>query len=389
MATSMPPPDTGAFAYNTFVPSAGYVDPVFSKTVKRITSDHGHDDIYARNMCWSADEQKYLHRTGGLGTDAWNVIDVATGTVTHSAIPFGTIAADGGFDPVDPYRLHVLDGSDIKRVTLGSGGTITTATFFHAPSALLPLGGSINWHSANGRYMLVRYGSEPSVRLWDRTNLGGGAYANPIDYTNYNYLGLSPDGNFVVGFDSRVGVGLAGVGQGASWAINHTTRTIAAAPTFFWSLCGDHGSFVTASDGRTYFITYSCFSAASELWRAEVTNNAVGLNEAAQKALPHNQRLIVFDTAHEFGHVTTVASGPRKDWAFISTEDSTDAFNGPVSPWHGYRQEIIAVNVLTAEIVRLAHHRSRGLPSDYYSQPRVSASWQGTWVGFASNFNQP
>jgi hypothetical protein len=392
MATSMPPPNTGAFAYNTFIPGSSYIDPVFSATVRRLTGDHGHDDIYARNMCWSADETRYLHRTGGLTTDAWNIVTVATGAVTHTAIPFGTIAADGGFDPVEPNRLHVLDGSVIKRVLLGSAGAFTTDTYFTAPSTLLTLGGSINWISANGRYMLVRYGSEPSVHLWDRTALGSGAYANPIDATNTvnagGYLGLSPDGAYVVGFDSRVGVGFAGVGQGVAWPINHGTRTIAAAPTIFWSLCGDHGAFMTASDGRTYFITYNC-SSASGLWRVDVTNNAVGLNEAAQIALPHNQLLIPFDTAHEFGHVSTVATGTRKDWAFISTEDSTDAFNGPVSPWHAYRQELVAVNVLTGQIQRLAHHRSRGLPSDYYSQPRVSCSWAGLYVGFASNFNQP
>src|SRR5688572_14807914 len=57
------PPATGPFAYNSFVPAlttgASYVDPVFGTTVKRLTTDHVQDDIYARNMWWNADETRY------------------------------------------------------------------------------------------------------------------------------------------------------------------------------------------------------------------------------------------------------------------------------------------------------------------------------------------
>src|SRR4029450_8581958 len=67
MGVSYPPPATGAYAYNTFTPPnvAGFsfVDPVFRETIRRLTTDHVLDDIYARNMWWNADETRYLHRT--------------------------------------------------------------------------------------------------------------------------------------------------------------------------------------------------------------------------------------------------------------------------------------------------------------------------------------
>lgn len=44
------------------------------------------------------------------------------------------------------------------------------------------------------------------------------------------------------------------------------------------------------------------------------------------------------------------------------------------------------MNVLTGEVRRLAHHRSRGLSSSYFAQPRVSATWDGRIVAWASNF---
>jgi hypothetical protein len=396
MADSLPPPETGPYAYNFFAlpltAGASYQDPVFGATVKRLTKDHGRDDIYARNMWWNADETRYLHRTFAVldWPDAWDVIDIATGRVTHTRIPFGTIAPDGGFDPMDPDVIWRLNGSELQAVRLQENGTVVLDESFVFGNPLRELGGSINWFNQDGRFFLVRHGSEPSVYLFDRNKFGQGPYANPIDASNTvdrgSYLGLSPDGAYVVGFDSRPLIGLSRAGQGLSWKIDHATRSIARQPTVFWSLCGDHGAFLSASDGRTYMITYNCYSRAG-LWRVDVSNNADGLNEAAQQALPNNKILVPFASWNDFGHVSTVARGPLRDWAFLSTEDAEDRANGPVQPWHPYRQEILAVNVLTGKIVRLAHHRSRSL--EYNSQPRVSSSWAGAWVGFASNFNQP
>src|SRR3989454_912806 len=409
---SLPPPATGAFAYNSFVPplvpAASYIDPVFGETVRRLTVDHSHDDIYARNMWWSADETRYLHRVCCVA-DYWNVIQVATGAITHTGLPNGDFAADGGFDPVDANVLYYIvrdrgDGrGEIHRLTLGPSGSWTNTVEWTAPSPLGTasdyLGGTINWLDASGRYMLVRYGPEPSVYLLDRQNLAAGPYGNAIDARNYvdegSYLGPTPDGGFVVGFDSRFNIAF-GLGEGVSWAIDHAARTVAPAPNVFWSLCGDHGAFASASDGRNYMIVSDCDN-FSGLWRVDITNNADGLGEE-QKTLPNNRLLIAWATVNEVGgHVSTVARGLLRDWVFYASEDGTDEFNGGVddgtgaiTPWHAYRQEIMAINMLTGEIRRLAHHRSRSLLSgDYYAFPRLSASWGGGVVGFASNFNQP
>src|SRR5437870_8504927 len=155
------PPASGPFAYNSFVPpatqGASYVDPVFGTTVRQLTTDHVNDNIYARNMWWNADETRYLHFS--------KVIEVATGRVTHTGIPLGTSSADVGFDPVDSNVLYYLSGNQIRKVTLQAGGTWTDTLYFTAPAPLQTLGGTLNWLDASGRYMLVRYGVEPSVYL--------------------------------------------------------------------------------------------------------------------------------------------------------------------------------------------------------------------------------
>ena len=132
-------------------------------------------------------------------------------------------------------------------------------------------------------------------------------------------------------------------------------------------------------------IVKDCYSSSAEmaLWRVDITNDAQGKSASEQQALPNNTRLLKYADGQ---HVSTVAIG---DWAFISTEDGTDTFNSGTVPWHAYRQEIIALNVITGEVRRLAHHRSRSVDAEYRSQPRVSAGWSGKVVGFASNFNQP
>jgi hypothetical protein len=414
VAEVRPPPATGPYAYNAFVPpdtpGFAYVDPVFGGTVRRLTTDHVPDDLYARNMWWSADDGRYLHLAAGPdggGAVAWNVIDVATGTVTHTGIPFGINAGDGGFDPVDRDILYYYGRDGIHQVRLGPRGRWKDTLHFAPPEGapLRPLGGTLNWLDAGGRYLLVRYGAEPSVRLYDRRDLAAGPYANPIDGTRTidtgGYVGITPDGRFLVGYESGPGTGAHGMGQGVSWRIDHATRTIAARPNVFWSLCGDHGAFVSASDGRDYMVVNDCHTQPG-LWRAEITNDAAGLDEARQQGLSNNRLLLAYATWKDGSHLSAVARG---DWAFLSTEDETDAFDSGtadagdlITPWHAYRQEIIALNVITGEIRRLAHHRSRwapgcGLPGhpacNYASAPRVSAGWNGRIVGFASNFNQP
>ena len=407
---SYPPPYSGTFAYNSYIPpntpGASYVDPVFGETVRRITTDHVCDDIYARNMFWNANDTRYLHIWTDGNSVFFVVIDVATGAVTHSGIPVGMgwLSGNAGFDPIDPNVLYYYETDGIHKVTLGLGGSWMNTLYWTPPGGaqLGNLGGTLNWLDASGRYMLVRYGPEPSVYLYDRQNLSQ-PYANPINYSTYNYLGLSPDGQFIVGFENPP-TGTYHMGQSISWRIDHATRTVPTSPTVFWSVCGGHGAFISASDGRNYMVVGAC-NAQPGIWRVDITNNAFGLDETAQEALPNNRMILAVSWADGM-HMASTARG---DWTFISTEDGSDTVgsgtadaNGNITPWHAYRQEILAIDVISGAIRRLAHHRSRffDCPPDgdpnrvacmnnlYCTQPRISASWNGKVVGYASNFNQ-
>lgn len=386
---------SGTYAYNSFVPAntagASYTDPIFGSTVRRLTTDGNADDSYARNMWWNADGTKYAHRTknGTPWPSFWNMIDSATGKVTHYGVPIGDDAMDSGFDPVDPNVFYKYVGNQIIKIVLNSNGTWTESVYFTAPSTIKSLGGTLNWLDASGRYMIVRYGTEPSVHVYDRINMAAGPYtgalsgAENIDLNGY--LGLTPDGNYVVGYNSNDGFGY---GEGVSYKIDHASRSVTTIPNRFWSLCGDHGTFMSASDGRNYMIVNNCTD-SPEIWRVDITNNAAGpLPYSQQKSLPNNKKLLTFPNWSNGTHFSSVAKGALKDWVFISTEDGRDTFNSDLSFWQPYSQEIIAINALTGETRRLAHHRSRGTPVDYYNQPRLTASWGGEFVAWNSNFNK-
>ncbi len=389
------PPSSGTFSYNNFVPAnvggASYIDPIFGTTIRRLSTDHNSDDSYARNMWWNADGTKYLHRSKNDGqyADYLNIIDATTGVVTHNDITIGDIASDAGFDPIDPNVLYKYVGNTIHKITLGSNGAWSDSVYFTAPSTIKGLGGTLNWLDANGRFMLVRYGNEPSVHVYDRQNLSAGPYANPIDgSTNIDtngYLGLSPDGKYVVGYSD---VGGYNMGEGLSWSIDDINKTVSNVPTKFWSLCGDHGTFISSSDGRNYMVVSNCYD-SPDIWRVDITNNAAGpLPVDSQKILPNNKKLLTFPNWNSGVHFSSVAKGAYKDWVFISTEDVGDTFNSTTTNWTAYEQEIIAINVLSGEVRRLAHHRSRSISADYYNTPRLTVSWGGENVAWNSNFNQ-
>ena len=169
-------------------------------------------------------------------------------------------------------------------------------------------------------------------------------------------------------------------------AIDHVTRTVSSAGVLFWNLCGDHGDTVSASNGKTYYVTFECYDVGG-VWRVDVSQNIAG--RTRQQVRDANQQLIKSGFTMD-GHFSGVSKGAFADWVFFSSETNSDNFNSSAGSWVSYGQEIIAINVVTLETRRLAHHRSRGLglaSTSYPTYPRVSSSWDGSVVMWASNFN--
>jgi hypothetical protein len=375
-AASHPPPTSGAYAYySTYgsfgpdrpgFPGAGqtYVDPVFGSTVRRLTNQMGQpsrSDIYGKNGFWNADGTLMFHNDGNAKT----IINTTTGALVRSEVP-GNF--DGSFAPDDADTWYYFSGASLQKYSVATGTSSVVKTF---AATLGALGGSVDWVDRTGRYMVLNIGGQ--ARVWDKQDDVLYAGAVPGDAGD-GWVGISPDAKYVV----------AAIDDKRSYAINHSTRTVNTTGVMFWSLCGGHGDLLSATDGKTYFVTFECYEEAA-VYAVDVSLAQTATDAGRSQQRATNRKLMDTEWTDD-GHIAAAARGLFQDWVFISLEATDDPFTGGVSGWRPYKQEILMANVLTGELRRLAHHRSRGLEASYFYQPRVSVSWDGTRVAWASNF---
>ncbi len=385
------PPTSGPYAYSTFKPGTPgfpalgqtYVDPVFGSTIRRISNLYPRNapsGIYEKNGWWNADSTLFAN----VAEDRIDVIDASNGVVFRSDIPSGDEPFDASFDPVNPSVWYYYSDASLLQFNIQTGVSSTVKTF---PAALESLGGSVDWLDRTGRYFLVNYGKR--IHVWDKQT--DTIYAGSIDVTtlgidandlNDGWVGITPSGDYVV---------LSTKPNHYSFAINHVARSLSSSGVLFWTLCGDHGDLISATNGKDYFITSECHD-ISAVMRVDITLVQTGdTQEGINKQIADNVMLL--DTGWNGGadHYSCATKGPNQDWCYISMDWIDDTFTDK-GPWEPYKQEIIMVDVVAPYTVqRLAHHRSRELnclPCDsggYFFQPKPSASWDGLRVAWASN----
>jgi len=78
-------------------------------------------------------------------------------------------------------------------------------------------------------------------------------------------------------------------------------------------------------------------------------------------------------------------SAADNTWAFVETYTAPGNDVVPPTGWLPYMDELLQIKLDGTEIRRLVQHRSRPL-NDYYYQPKLSASRDGTRLVYASNF---
>jgi hypothetical protein len=375
-----PPPSTGGQAYyNTYgsfgpnqagFPGKGqsYVDPVFGTTITRLTNELGQQswsDIYAKNGYTNADNTLTVHNTPG----GRSFINPTTGAVVRASVP-GNDNSSFAPDNPDTWWWYTYGGTTLSKYSVATG-TSTVVKNFGAP--INNNGGSTDWIDASGRYMLLRLGNTWRVYDVQADVLYSGAISDSYGGTS-GWGGISPDGNWVVTTNS-------GPAMHRSWAINHTTKTLSTTGNVFWTLCGDHADLVSASNGKTYFVTFECDSVAG-IYAVDISIPQSPTNKPKQLA---DNRMLFKTSWSDSGHFSGVSKGLLRDWAFISVESGDDTFGSTLGSWRPFMQEIVMANVVTGELRRIAHHRSRSPQANYYYTPRVSASWDGSVVTWASN----
>ncbi len=382
------PPVTGLYHYTTWTPANGsfpaigatYVDPVFGGTVRRLTNVGAItnlEDIYGHHWANADGTFVFSNQDRGLGDgNALYILNTATGAYAYSVQPQGGLSTDKAWHPTDPDKYYYMSGASLMRRNLAAQTDTTVKTF---AASLQAVGGSENWFDKTGRYFMIKYSGV--IHLWDSQTdtLYTGTFT---PFGGSGWTGITPDGNYIIDVTGPSTIASTNA-EHYAYAINHGTTTVnVGSPNQFWGLAADHGTMVSASDGKNYYVTFDDYDSTG-LFRIDITLNQTGQTAAQQKSA--NQRLLTLPGTAG-GHVSGVGHGAYLDWIFYSSEDNSDSFDEVPTGWYAYEQEIMAINLVTLEIRRLAHHRSRGI-AYYYYQPRVSCSWDGSVVAWTSNFN--
>jgi hypothetical protein len=241
------PPAGGHFGYNRFVPKTNPGDHLRGSRLQGDRTaphvDHGLDDIYARNMWWSAGcdplRAPYLRRAGQGETTGTSSMS-PPGRVTHTGIPFGSFAADGRLRscesqcPLLPRRRSGRRTRGDPSVTLHRIGSWSDTVYFTAPGPLAGLGGSLNWLDASGRYMLSATGRSPPCicmtgKIWRLDPMESNSMPGTTS-RRAPIVGLSPDGQYHRWVRQSPGRAERRR-QGVSWKLDHSKRAVASTPT--------------------------------------------------------------------------------------------------------------------------------------------------------------
>ncbi len=390
------PPMTGTYHYNNFQPGAGghpsvgqaYLDPIFGEHIRRLTAVTGvasEEQYYGIRGYLNADATKCFSWTNA---DGLRILDAQSGAVLYTSQPRGDEASGVMFSPTNPDVYYFVgNGANATKLMQRTVSTQTTSTLrdFTTESsgaALQNYGGSQDFCDATGRYFLVRWGD--ATRVWDR--VADVVYTNSCsDFaTSGGWVGITPRGDYVV---SAAGATAYPNKEHHSWAITHATRTVASSPVQWCGLGGDHSSLISCSNGNSYAVKFNSDDSPPGLYLWNLATDMTGLTGAQQVAAA--TKLVETSTYYDpDGHLCAVGKGRHQNWVYWACEYTPgDEFDSdPALDWAPYRQEIIAVNCVTLEVRRLAHHRSRD-PSNYYSSPRIACSWGGEAVIWPSNFN--
>lgn len=382
---SHPPPTTGALAYDSDIrPALGatYADPVFNETVRRLSdigANPAGDDLYSH--CWGNANGTYIiHSNGNVGPP-FDIVLASNGSVVAANQPVGTHSYDVMFHPTNADKYLYYSTTQLLERNIGAQTNSLVKDF---GSTLATLGGSVNWCDRTGNIFVVSYGG--FAHVWNRSlDL---VYTGNIPLPAANgWIGMSPSGNYV---ETSVDASNWEI----SYAINHVAHTVDTVGVKFCSFNGNHAIPVTGSDGVDYMVLPSSAASTDGLYVCTVARDRSGLTNDQQLVDTGVTKLLsnigfIFDL-----HLAHAPNGAGRDWVFISPEcinanptTGRDLFNGGVPNWLAFKQEIVAVNYLTGAVRRLAHHRSRSIQLSYYYQPRLSCSWDGSLVVWASNMN--
>lgn len=391
------PPIGGLYDYTTFkigsagfpaVGLPGYLDPIFGSvnsegsTVVRLTdlatgTDKLHnysEGIYGHH--WANCNGTYCFWQLPDGTRT--VISIPGGATIRSGIPgSSTVGDDLSWHPTDQNTYFRFSGSDIRKYQVLTGSDVLVNSPGKFPSALEQCGGAHDFVDLTGTKFCVNYGS------------AGHVYDSTTDtiYTGATSPSAGSTGIWLMTANAAFAIHIQS-GVFTAYPLDNVNHVVGAGYVF-WNDTGSHGAFSCATDGKVYMLRQDDF--IDGYYYIIEVKDETGRTNAQQRT--DNFKFFTSGDVMDF-HGTGCSSGAFQNWIAFDTEKPSDIFDAstsvPPNVWLAYQNEIIAVNVLTHEVRRLVHHRSRSDSTVSYLydyQPKVSSSWDFSVLLFLSNMN--
>lgn len=388
-----------------------YFDPNFGALL-RIVTEPGWNHSYASPSALSAENRYLLVMRAG----SWNVVEAMTGKVVRERAP----ALEGSmWDAVNPAVFYTIRGTRIERYDVAAGSSRVVVDYASGTPALTRIltGASsdtskdnwISFYAPNEKQVCVVNLAEVRTYCASYDQLGGltlnpanrGTFvAKGIDRTTRKrYVLLSASPTMAV-FSVNLEAGKLDFEYLAPERLDGNGNKDGVCDPGESCFTGDHGDTLEDSEGNQYIV--------GSLETAAPCSNGIytfRLNAGEKLLLPvevgggaRKQTILQncggVDTWTDW-HLSCAKHAPY--CAVSTTYGRFGAVRDPadLTPVRrtAHLSEVMVIKDNATEVRRLAQHRSVQFSTEeargYWSTPRASISFDGSYVVFDSNFGEP
>lgn len=354
-----------------------FTDPRFHTYVTRITdarslSIPGIIPSYSKRQVWNADESMLILQTGS------GVYRLYNGTSYQFIRELPSVEGEDVFwHPVNPNIIIYNPGN-----SLHSFNTITNQ------STLIRTFGNYLWANTRGEGNLsadAKYyafvGRHTDTTFSDlvvfdiQTNAIVSTLSLPSNLTNFDWVSISPLGNYVV-------VDYADEISGRFHGVEVYTRNF----NFIWQkpLGAGHSDLGIDVNGDEILVM-DIYNPDSN----KVFIKKFKLSSGAETELLSFSQLF-------YDHISC-RNEERREWCFISTFDNPGRLTHDSTNWLSFEDEVFALKLDgSRQVQRIAHHHSRRFSpitpdpdnSIYWAEPHATVNRKGTRILWGSNWEQ-
>jgi hypothetical protein len=356
-------------------------DLKFGTRVTRLTNSRssGHNGIkpqYSKRQAWNLDETLMLLLDYGNGS-----MRLYNGATYQFIMDLPDVSGDDVFwSPTDPDLIFFNRDSVLNSYRV-SNQTVTMLHDF-APYNFAYSNGEGNL-SADGRYYAYvgKYynfntyeNTFSDIKVYDLvTNKIISTMALPADLSGFDWVSVSPSGNYVV-------IDYADKETGRYHGVEVYDRNL----NFIWQKPIGAGHSDLGYDGSN-----------QEVLIMDRYDDNTNITHIMKFRLSDGQETELLELNQSFDLHISCRNQQRRGWCFISTFDYTDRLTDDSLSWLPFEDEVFALKMDgSGNVQRLAHHHSRRytpqnyepVDSTYAAEPHATVSRNGNRILFGSNW---